>query len=185
MEYRLTGLILVIKEDDLMKSDDNTNIYPSGNKYMINKTIHGKSKYYGTFTTLDEARRYRDFLVDHNWNVCCKKKRNSSHIFKNRNKYMIMKRVNSKNEYFGRFDTLEEAKIYRDFLEEHDWDVKYKKSAKPSNIYYNKNQNIYVLRKTVNHERVHFGTYSSLEEAVHERDFYQSIDWDLDLLDLY
>lgn len=129
MEYRLTGFILVIKEDDLMKSDDNTNIYPSGNKYMINKTIHGKSKYYGTFTTLDEARRYRDFLVDHNWNVCCKKKRNSSHIFKNRNKYMIMKLVNGKNEYFGRFDTLEEAKIYRDFLEEHDWDVKYKKSA--------------------------------------------------------
>lgn len=195
MEYRLTGFILVIKEDDLMKSDDNTYIYPSRNKYVIRKTIYGKRTYYGTFETLQEARKYRDFLVDHAWNTKYIKKNYNinRYIKKPRKKYYISKRIDGKDVYFGTFETLQEAREYRDFLEEHEWNPKYRKISRnsqwnknnlPKNIYYNPKQNTYAIRKVFNQEPITFGTCHTLEEAVHERDFWMSIDWDMDMLDL-
>ena len=179
-----------------MKSDDNTYIYPSRNKYVIRKTIYGKRKYYGTFETLQEARKYRDFLVDHAWNTKYIKKNYNinRYIKKHRKKYYISKRIDGKDVYFGTFETLQEAREYRDFLEEHDWNPEYRKISRysqwnknnlPKNIYYNNKQNTYSVRKVFNYEPITFGTYHTLEDAIHERDFWMSIDWDMDMLDLY
>lgn len=179
------------------KSAEDKYIYPSWDKYVIRKRIQGKMKYYGIFTTLDEARGYRDFLEEHCWNPKYIKKNNNpnKNIKKHRKKYSLIKKINGKEVYFGLFDTLQEAREYRDFLEKHNWNQKYRKIQHhnfqwnkynlPKNIHYNKQQNTYNVRKVFNYKQVHFGTYHSLEEAVHERDFYQSIDWDFDLLDLY
>lgn len=178
------------------KSAEDKYIYPSWDKYVIRKSIQGKMKYYGIFTTLDEARGYRDFLEEHCWNPKYIKKNNNpnKNIKKHRKKYSLIKKINGKDVYFGTFETVQEAREYRDFLEEHDWNPEYRKISRysqwnknnlPKNIYYNNKQNTYSVRKVFNHEPITFGTYHSLDEAIHERDFWESIDWSLDLLDLY
>lgn len=103
---------------------------------------------------------------------------------------MYFKWINGKHVYFGTFNTLKEAHEYRNFLIKQNWELKYKKRTSrkynlPKYIYQKPGKNTFIIQKTVNYQQVHFGTYHSLEEAVHERDFYQSIDWDFDLLDLY
>ncbi len=37
-------------------------VYESGKKYKINKTINGQTKYFGTFETLEEAKKVVDNL---------------------------------------------------------------------------------------------------------------------------
>lgn len=112
------------------------------------------------------------------------------YISKLNNKYCIYKTINGKNVYFGSFNTLEEAQKYRDFLVAHDWDLKYKKRKPrkynlPKYIYQKPGEDTFIIRKTINYQQVHIGYYKTLQEAIHERDFYESINWDLDLLDLY
>lgn len=42
------------------------------------------------------------------------------HIQRN-NGYMVRKRINGKQTYFGRYKTMETAVIVRDYLDEHGW----------------------------------------------------------------
>lgn len=179
-----------------MEYNNNEYIYQSRDKYVIKKTIHGKLTYYGTFLNLNEAKKYRDFLVEHDWDPKYKKIRdkNMRYIYKVNQKWMIQNRLNEKHIYFGVYSTLEEAQKRRDFLEEHDWDTKYREITNhttseqyhlPRNVYYRKCDGKYEVKKVIDGEIVYAGTYHSLEEAVHERDFYQSINWNMDLIDLY
>lgn len=43
------------------------------------------------------------------------------YITYNRKKYLVRKNTNGKERYYGRYTTLEEAVIVRDYLEEHGW----------------------------------------------------------------
>ena len=43
------------------------------------------------------------------------------YITKNGGKYLVRKTVNKKYKYFGRYDTLEDAVLVRDWMCEHDW----------------------------------------------------------------
>ncbi len=92
--------------------------------------------------------------------------------------------------YFGTFNTLKEAQEYRDFLINHDWDLKYRKRSPrkynlPKYIYKKPGGDMFIIRKTVDYQQVHLGYYKTLQEAIKEKEFYESINWDLDLLDLY
>ena len=45
----------------------NSNIRLTGRKYRIDKEINGRKLYCGTYDTLDDARKVRDFLAKHKW----------------------------------------------------------------------------------------------------------------------
>ena len=45
----------------------NTNIKSTGKRFRVDKEIKGKKFYCGTYDTIEDARRVRDFLVEHNW----------------------------------------------------------------------------------------------------------------------
>jgi len=112
------------------------------------------------------------------------------YISKLNKKYCIYKWCNGKNVYFGTFNTLKEAQEYRDFLINHDWDLKYRKRSPrkynlPKYIYKKPGGDMFIIRKTVDYQQVHLGYYKTLQEAIKEKEFYESINWDLDLLDLY
>lgn len=179
-----------------MEYNKNEYIYTNQwNKYEIRKRKYGKMTYYGTFETLQEARKYRDFLEEQDWDIKYSKRNNTkrNNIYKvNKNSWMIVK----SREYFGVYSTREDAEKRRDFLDQHEWNPKYKQFTKdhgkrytkhnlPKYVHYYKRDGTYSVSKLINGEVVHFGTYHTLEEAVHERDLLESIDWNLDLLDLY
>ena len=169
----------------------------SDGMYNVEKWIDGHTVYFGRFSSLLNAQKYRDFLVEHDWDT--------KYYFKNKcaplkyiqktenNTYRIDKFLNGKTIYFGVFPSLVDAQKYRDFLIEHDWDLKYQRrknhckarSKEMRYISYSKNHDVFQINKTIHGKVMYFGYYHTLEEAIHERDFYESIDWNMDLIDLY
>ena len=91
--------------------------------------------------------------------------------------------------YYGTYDTYNEAVQKRNQLIEHNWDktlITLEKGKDNPDRYISKTKsNSYALVKMVDGELVHFGTYHSLDDAREDRDFWESINWDFDLLDLY
>ena len=166
-------------------------IAKSGNKWRILKKIGEVLKTFGYFHSKENSRSYRDYLEAINWTVSDNKLYNK-YIRKTGGKYRINKNINGDITYFGSFDTLSEAREYRDFLVEHDWDLKYRKvrPRRPNNtelryISYHKVDDYYRIQKVIDNHMTYFSSCKTLEEAIHERDFWESIDWDMDLLDLY
>ena len=47
--------------------DDNRYIYSVGKSFHLRKSVNGKTKYFGTFKTLEEAIKARDELIKNNW----------------------------------------------------------------------------------------------------------------------
>lgn len=125
-----------------------------------------------------------------------REKNKDKYISPRGDKYVIYKRIPSLNKriYFGTFETLHEAREYRDFLEEHDWDTKYIKRKRDKHAppgedtkyitFYKCNQK-WVVNYYRDGKHYYFGCFDSFEEAREERDFWESIDWNLDLIDLY
>lgn len=180
----------------------NKYIYKMDNKYCIYKMLNGRQKYFGRFKTLDEAIEYREFLIAHDWNlqykkrcppgssICSCDKKSNKYIYKNGKKYGVFKFIKGKLVYFGVFNTIEDARQYRNFLMDHNWDTKYvrwapRKYNLPRYVYYDPYADNYYIAKKVGDTQFRFGTYKTRDEAIHEKEFYESINWDLDLLDLY
>ena len=97
--------------------------------YVVRKTINKKLIYFGKFKTLEEAIQHRSLLEKNGWKKIKETHRrmgNDRYIYKRVTKYgvrwEICKRINGKQEYFGRFDDLEEARRERDMFEKNEWD---------------------------------------------------------------
>lgn len=109
---------------------------------------------------------------------------------------MIYKKIPSfnGNKYFGTFNDKESARKYKEFLEKHNWDTKYikrkRKKGAPQgddskNISFNTSTQKWVVQYYHDGRHYYFGCFDSFEEAREERDFWKSINWDIELLDLY
>ena len=46
----------------------------TGGKFSVRKVIKGKLTYFGTFKTLEEAAKYRDYCIIHDWDRKCRRK---------------------------------------------------------------------------------------------------------------
>lgn len=96
------------------------------NHYKVMKRIKGNYKTYGSFETLEEAVKYRDFIISKCWSTNYIYKNPMRHIYQNprgRRKWYIEKQVNGKLINFGSFESLEECQKERDLLEKLDWDL--------------------------------------------------------------
>ena len=49
--------------------EDTRYIYLSGKSFVLKKYVNGKTKYFGTFKTLEEAIKARDELIKNNWGM--------------------------------------------------------------------------------------------------------------------
>ncbi len=94
------------------------------NHYKVMKRIKGRYKTYGSFETLEEAIKYRDFIISKGWSSNYKYKNPMRYIYLNSRKtgYIISKYVNGEQICFGSFKTLEDAQKERDLLEKCEWD---------------------------------------------------------------
>ncbi|WP_455645450.1 hypothetical protein [Methanosphaera sp.] len=170
-------------------------------KYQIIKWLNGKTIYFGSFNTLEEAITERDHLIKHNWDKEYSKyyQQQEESIHRNPKKYIhydgwnykIYKNVRGKLRYFGGYTTLEEAITMRNYFIDNEWDtslVQYKRKHHPQNPISKNIQHVhgkYILSKYIDGQQQHIGTYDTLEEAVRERTFWEEINWDIDKIDLY
>lgn len=97
----------------------------------------------------------------------------------NNSKYELRKRVNGKLTYFGVFNTLDDAKRYREYCMRYDWNVD---PYYPKMKYITRQDGRYYIVKTINGKKELFGSFDNLEDAIFERDLCVSCDWDMDLL---
>lgn len=160
------------------------------NWYLINKWINGKYTYFGRRSSLSGAIEFRDKCIRDGWKKIPTKKIH----FKDPKLRYIQRtpcghyNILRKNTYYGMKESLEEAIEFRDFLEEHDWDINLKQKQRKRGIE-NKNRYVYktacgryAIVKMIQGKLKYFGAFTTLDAAKRERDLLEKYDWDEELL---
>ena len=92
--------------------------------FEIRKRIGGVLLYWGSFTTLEEAKLYRAYYIGKNWIVNPHfRNHETRYIREQEGAFIVNKRTNGKLEYFGTFHDLEDAKNERDICIACNWDL--------------------------------------------------------------
>ena len=96
---------------------------PNG-KFMIVHKIKGKTCYFGTYETLEEAIIAKEEFIKRDWKKEPNPMRYITTIQKDsKMKYFIQRNSDGCKGYFGSFETLEGAQRERDLLEQCNWDI--------------------------------------------------------------
>ena len=95
------------------------------NTWVVVKWINGKQVSFGTFKSLKQAKKHRDFCVRNNWSNECKKRHQLKHISQDKRtgRYFIHRRVNGENKYYGYFSNIIDAIHERDLLIKFNWNL--------------------------------------------------------------
>lgn len=163
-------------------------IYRSKNSYFIQKD----HVYYCTLKTLKEAIRVRNELETHDWDINyalklrkTKQKKPAQNIEKlGKKQYRITRR----GTHYGTYTTLKEAIQIRNQLKTHKWSDEYiaqhpeieketphphkKINTKPTRYIYPSHG-----KYSISKNGKHYGTYTTIEEAIQVRDKYESKGW--------
>jgi len=97
-----------------------------GNIYFqIRKRVKGKQKTLGNAKTLIQALMMRDWCMENNWEKYPKQFKNPSPCIQKTpyGKYKIVKSINGEKNYFGTFNTLEDAVSEKELLGKYNWDL--------------------------------------------------------------
>ena len=157
-------------------------IRKEGNNFVIVKQIKGEFHKFGTFKSLEEAKKSRNELVDSNWGEFHILKDDSlKYIAYNGKNFQVQKSVNGKIIIFGRYEELNDAIIARNKFVEENWSV----VPKVTSFVVKRNTNIYTTRsgfsvcKRINGEFKIFDTFDNLEEALNFRDLLKENNWNI------
>lgn len=104
--------------------------------YVIQKQSNNKKVHIGTFKNKEDAVKVRNKLVESNWNPKLMNELRYKSLKKNKtkpNRYIFINQVGNytitkvnpvtgKQEGYGTYNTLEDARCERDLLERHNWD---------------------------------------------------------------
>ena len=157
------------------------------NGFRVQKRINGKLRVFGYFNTLNEATKARNKFVSENWkNNPYNSYKTSSHdeedkyIYKVGNKFKIMKSIDGVNTVFGYYDSLEEARKFRDRFESENWvnnphEEEFLKNRKDR--YIHKIGDKYYVYKNVNNDILTFGEFESYEDAKLKLNYLIENDW--------
>lgn len=152
------------------------------NVYRIQKWVKGRVKRFGQAKTLLDAIELRNTVMNEGWkkvHYTHRKYSPAKYLSRNKNnKYRVSvpghKHVTAENY-------IEAVAIRNAML---DGTYEHVDNINPHRyitVRKNKTMVSYYLKK----DGVMYGTYHSWEDAVADRDFWESIHWDMDLLDLY
>lgn len=114
------------------------------------------------------------------------------YIHKTGQRYVITKTINNHTKYFYSSKSLENCKTVLRYLLANDWKMP---PYLPSSSYKKRNYSRYTGIRYVQmlptgkyilqRQGVHYGTYNTVIDAVKDKLFWESIDWDLDKMDLH
>ena len=100
-------------------------IYKRNGFYYILKSINGEYKYFKGSTSLKEAVKFRDKLIENNWRdngeLKIEELEDNRYIYSVGNSFQLKKYIKGKTKHFGTFKTLEEAIKARDELIMNNW----------------------------------------------------------------
>lgn len=101
------------------------------------------------------------------------------------NNWRIDKNINAKKYYFGTYPTIEDAILMRDYFENKGWEnclnERLKHGNHPKYISGNSKRG-YEVRKIIDGECNHFGTFHDLETAKQEVELCKKANWDYETL---
>lgn len=95
-------------------------------RFEIRKRVGKILQYWGRFATLEEAKLFRAFYIGKKWMVnpvFRDKRKGMQYIKEVKNGYLIHKRINGQDKYFGTFHNLDDAKDERDICMACNWDM--------------------------------------------------------------
>lgn len=100
------------------------------------------------------------------------------YIYQRRNGWFeIRKRIGGVLLYWGSFPTLEEAQLHKAYYLGKHWEVNPTFKAKR---HITQRNGKFIVLKRIDGKMVSFGTFKSLESAIHERNICESCEWDFD-----
>lgn len=177
------------KENKPLRKDQY--IYPDDKGgYRIAKWEKGRVRYYGKSHYYPEAVKIRDYLVEHDWKkpVLHKRKVSPKKNLERRDNGQYA--IYYQGEYYGTYSNYMEAVHYRNMFIENNWNKRFipymRAHGNPNRYLYQSDvTGHWCIQKMIDGVNISFGVCYSLEEAREERDFWESINWDFDLLDLY
>ena len=162
------------------------------NGYAIQKVINKKLYSFGLYNTLEEARHYRDYFIENNWDMKerlkfskrkNKNKKEPKNIYKtchekSKEKYEISQEINGHKYHFGSYYTLEEAIKWRDYFESTGWQINERLIGTcVSNIKQTSNGN-YIVYRRIGKKEVYYGVFHRLEDAQEEVKILRKCNWD-------
>lgn len=168
--------------------------------YIIRKWVDGRLLRFGQADTVEKAREIREKCISENWkkthytNKNTKKYKPSKHVTYKQGIWVLQRTKNNKNHVFGRKRTYEEILDLRKRVEQANWDTSISEpltNPRPRdsiNRYIREDNGKWGIVKQINSNPKEFFClhgFKTIEEAREERDFWESINWDFDLLDLY
>lgn len=163
------------------------------NKFVINKFIDGKMKFFGSVDSEETAQSIVYILFNNNWDVNSLplklqeelKPRTAKNYIYNKGKYSITHTVDGKPIFYGNVDSEDEAKEIVCELKKVNWNVDHlpylckKKLMDKKPKYYtcDKRSGKYIVQKNIDGKHSSFGTFDTEEEAKIRVDYLKSVDW--------
>lgn len=93
-------------------------------RYVIIKSINGNPIFFGTYFSLEKARKVRDYFENRGWNINERFHFSDiKYVSKNHGKYVVRKTIDGKRVSFGQFKDKESAIEEANLLKRCDWDL--------------------------------------------------------------
>ena len=151
----------------------------NGIMYTIQRMINGSINVYGYFNELESAIEQRDWLIAHGWSRLEVPDDSRRHIHKRGDEYIVYKRSHSDIEYFGTFNSLDEAKYARNKLIENDWvleDSNEDMEIISDFVYFD--GEFYIIKKEVDGQNRIYGVYKNKNQALSDEKLLINNEWD-------
>lgn len=126
-KYRISFIDLINTLKYNKTTVDYQHIFKNGSRYIIQKSIDGKSKVYGSYFQLEDALDVRDQLIKLDWKVDEKEYLGDMYITKTlKGDFRVAKNFGKcKTIVYGIYEKLDDARRVRDCLVRMDWDKDY------------------------------------------------------------
>lgn len=150
--------------------DSKRHIHKKGDEYLIYMKSENDLEYFGTYPSLEEAKKMRNKLVENDWNLSdsTNVEKISDFIYFDGNFYFIEKEIDNQKRIYGVYKNKNQAISDEKILKKYDWDGPY---AIPTEEYpYGENivpfDYIFILEKNDNGIKEEIGTYYSFKDVI-------------------
>lgn len=154
--------------------DSKRHIHKQGDDYLIYRKLGNDLEYFGTYLSLEEAKKMRNKLIENDWSLddSTNVEKISDFVYFDGDFYFIEKEIDDQKRIYGVYKNKNQAISDEKTLKRYDWDGPY---AIPTEDYpYGENivpfDYIFILEKNNGEIKEEIGTYYSFKDVVAARD---------------
>lgn len=150
--------------------DSKRHIHKQGDEYLIYMKSENDLEYFGTYPSLEEAKKMRNKLIENDWSLddSANVEKISDFVYFDGDFYFIEKEIDNQKRIYGIYKNKNQAISDEKTLKRYDWDGPY---AIPTEEYpYGENivpfDYIFILEKNDNGIKEEIGTYYSFKDVI-------------------